>query len=116
MVKKEETFVVFPDGVMLNYLTRRVNPTPYLTFMPLELEVFGEETILKSFVESQPDYFILMNPDMFLFGCPSPGRYCGEQIKAWIASNYAPVFRVGYNPSKENGFGITISKRIAPAP
>jgi len=32
-----DTLAVFPEGVMLNYLARRVNPTPYITLMPPEL-------------------------------------------------------------------------------
>src|SRR5262249_22217536 len=29
-----DTLGVVPEGVMLNYLSRRVNPTPYINFMP----------------------------------------------------------------------------------
>jgi 4-amino-4-deoxy-L-arabinose transferase-like glycosyltransferase len=116
VVKKEETFVVFPDGVMLNYLTRRVNPTAYVTLMPPEVEVFGEEAMLESFIKTEPDYFILMNVDMSYFGCPSRCRYCGDKIREWIDRDYATVFTVGYNPLLEGGFGVTIVKRIAPAP
>ena len=28
---------------MVNYLSRRVNPTPYVNFMPPELAAFGEQ-------------------------------------------------------------------------
>ena len=35
------TFAVLPEGVMLNYLARVENPTPYVNFMPPELIFFG---------------------------------------------------------------------------
>ena len=32
--KREETLAVLPEGVMINYLARRVNPTGHVNFMP----------------------------------------------------------------------------------
>ena len=37
---------------MVNYLARRVNPTPYINFMPPELIMFGEENMVAAFRSS----------------------------------------------------------------
>ena len=42
MVRPDQTLLVMPEGVMINYLARRRNPTPYINFMPPELVMFGE--------------------------------------------------------------------------
>ena len=36
------TLAVMPQGLMLNYLMRRTNPTPYVNFMPPEVLAVGE--------------------------------------------------------------------------
>jgi hypothetical protein len=46
LVPPDGTLVAMPEGVMLNYLTRRASPTPYTTFMPTELAVYGEPAIV----------------------------------------------------------------------
>lgn len=37
-IGSDETFVVVPEGVMLNYLSRRLNPTKYIGLMPTRLK------------------------------------------------------------------------------
>ena len=111
IVKEKENFVVFPEGVMLNYLTRRINPTPHLNFCPPELEIFGEDEILRSFMENKPDYFILMHRNMSEYGCPASGKYCGKKILSWIEENYTPVFTSAIGSLTSRGSGFTISKR-----
>ena len=37
-----ETALVVPEGVMINYLARTPNPTPFLNFMPPEAIIFGD--------------------------------------------------------------------------
>ena len=116
IIKKKESFVVFPEGVMLNYLTRRMNPTPYINFCPPELEIFGEGVILKSFMENKPDYFILMHRNMSEYGYPAPGKYWGESIRSWINRNYMPVFTSADGALTGRGSGFTIAKRITLKP
>ena len=58
-----QTLAALPEGVMLNYLSRRVNPTPYVNFMPLELVVFDEEAIVRSFEEHPPDFIAILHKD-----------------------------------------------------
>ena len=56
---EETTFIVAPEGVMLNYLARRNNSSRYYSFIPFEVELYGEETIIADFNKNPPDYFII---------------------------------------------------------
>lgn len=114
VIKKNENFIVFPEGVMLNYLTKRVNPTPYLNFMATEMVMFGEQETLNSIIKSKTDYIILVDKDLSDFGCSFSDSSigCGSSIFNWIIKNYSPVVKIGNMPFTGKGFGILICKRI----
>ena len=57
---------------MLNYLARRVNPTPYCSLMPVEVVMFGEDQILEAFQRHPPDYFLLTNEGADVYECKPP--------------------------------------------
>jgi hypothetical protein len=110
----EATFVVLPEGVMLNYLSRRPNPTPYINFMIVEMLAFGEQTMLASFKEHKPDYFVLVHKDSSEHGLAPFGvepRF-GKAIMDWVNAEYQPVALFGKEPLRNpRDFGIKIMKR-----
>ncbi len=67
-VGPQQTLAVLPEGVMLNYLSRRVNPTPYNNFLPPVLIVEGEGTIVQAFKDDPPDFVMLVHKDATEFG------------------------------------------------
>jgi 4-amino-4-deoxy-L-arabinose transferase-like glycosyltransferase len=112
LVKPDETFVVFPEGVMLNYLTRRKNPCPYINFMPPELIMFGEDRILNSLHKAPPDYVILVDKDTSEYGYRYFGKNYGIKLFSWIQENYRAVQAIGNEPFSGKGFGIVIAKKV----
>ncbi|MCH7866520.1 MAG: hypothetical protein IH881_02410 [Myxococcales bacterium] len=103
---------VLPEGVMLNYLTRRVNPTPYINFMPPEMLLYGETEIIEAFKSSPPDYVVFMHKNTRLYGYEFFGRDYGRRLYRWVLFNYNLVQRIGPKPfEKGAGFGITIYER-----
>ncbi len=107
------SFVVLPEGVMLNYLSRHPNPTPYVNFMPPELRMFGEANIVDSFKSRPPDYIVLAHRetseyDVGYFG--SDSRF-GKKIMDWVNSHYVTVERILSEPLKDRRFGIEIRER-----
>jgi hypothetical protein len=110
------TFVVLPEGVMLNYLARRVNPTPYINFMMIEMLAFGEDTMLASLRQHPPDFVILVHKDTSEFGVGLFGkdeRY-GQKIMEWVNAEYAPVALFGAEPLQDPQlFGIKVCLRRA---
>lgn len=110
-VPRESTFIVFPEGVMLNYLSRIRNPSPYIVFIPPDLSMFGEDVMLKNFKAGPPDYVILVDRDTSEYGYPAFGRDYGLNIYDWIVKNYSQVSVIGNPPLSGHGFGIAIRKR-----
>lgn len=112
IIKKEQTFIALPEGVMLNFLTKRKNPTPYINFMPPELIIFGEDEIVDSFKRYSPDFFIFIDKDTSVYGYKYFGKDYGTKIYQWVLVNYKELMTIGHEPFSGKGFGIKILKRI----
>ena len=108
----DQTLVVVPEGVMINYLGRRENPTPYHTFMPPEMLLFGEHKILASLAAHRPDYFLVVHRDTLEYGYRFFGRDYGQEMFAWIESNYRPVCSTGGPPLRGESFGMVLMRRL----
>lgn len=108
-----ETLAVLPEGAMINYLSKRRNPTPYLNFNPPEIAAFGEDKMQKAYVQNPPDYVMLVHRDGGEFGVPYFGRSAvfGRMMMDWVNENYEPVHLIGNEPLKNSLFGIKILKR-----
>jgi hypothetical protein len=86
-----ETLAVFPEGVMLNYLSRMPNPTPYINFMPPEVIMFGEQAIVNAFRNDPPDWIIVTDRAATEYGFRLLGLDYGQEILAWVERRYALV-------------------------
>jgi hypothetical protein len=109
----DATFVVLPEGVMLNYLSRKANPTKYINFMVPEMRVFGQGNILSDFMDKKPDFIVLVHKDTSEYGEDFFGRdyRYGKSIMDWINLNYHKHMLIGEEPLKDNHFGIQIMKK-----
>ncbi|MBM3988494.1 MAG: hypothetical protein FJ294_11135 [Planctomycetes bacterium] len=92
------TLIALPEGVMVNYLARLENPTPYINFMPPELVLFGEETILAALRATPPDIVLLTHKDTAEYGFPWFGRDYGRALVRWVMENYEPAALIGDPP------------------
>lgn len=115
-----ENFVMLPEGALMNYLSRRENPTRYVSFLPSDMTIFGEENILAAFEASRPDYIILISRDTIEYGEHYLGQGYGYRIFPFIMNNYSDVVRIGDMGFLEKSIGmsqplgIVIMKRNAP--
>ena len=107
-----ETLSVLPEGVMINYLARRVNPTGHLNFMPPELLIFGEDRILEAFRGNPPDLIALTHKDTREYGVGFFGNGYGRDLYGWVDANYEPIALFG-DPPLEPGshFGVRLLER-----
>ena len=106
-VGPEETLVVMPEGVIVNYLSRRVNPTPYYMFIPLETILYGEETMLAALEADPPDFILFAHrptpehgPEWAYFTA-TYGRRIGE----WIDREYESLIQIEDPQMPEESFG-----------
>jgi len=113
-IPPDATFAVLPEGVMINYLTRHLNPTPYINFMPPELIIFGETRILNAFKAKAPDFIILIHKDTKEYGADFFGTspVYGKATMDWIRLHYTPVWQVLSEPLQDDHFGIKVMQRI----
>ena len=50
-----------PEGLFFNYLTNRRSDDYYNSYLPLYVETFGEDRLIKNLKNDMPDYIILHN-------------------------------------------------------
>jgi hypothetical protein len=107
------TLAVMPEGVMLNYLTRRDSPLKVINLMPPELMTVGEDEVLRSLDAAPPEFVLLVQRDVREYGYPPFGadpRY-GERIVQWVRGRYREVRVVGLDPLHRQSSGIAIFQR-----
>ena len=64
---KNADFVIFPEGLIVNFLAERKSEDFYNSLLPLYVETFGEENIVDYFRQNKPDYIILNNKNAAKF-------------------------------------------------
>ncbi len=113
----QATFAALPEGIMLNYLTRRTTSVPTINFVMTELMIFGEEHILEEFKFRPPDYILLVHKESFEFGVGPFGvdHRNGYKIMQWIHQNYSVEKLIGAEPFRNEIFGIKIMKSNMPS-
>ena len=57
--KKEDTILVLPEGSALNFLTDRKSHNKYYYLIPPNIEIFGEDNIVKDLEKNLPEYIII---------------------------------------------------------
>jgi hypothetical protein len=81
-VPPQATLQVLPEGVMINYLSRRIKPLP---------DDFNKEDLyVKQMAQAPPDYVLLITRDLREYGITqfgAPGQL-GEKIVPWLRENY----------------------------
>ena len=109
------TVSVLPEGVMLNYLSRRKTPAHYLVWNPAELAAFGQRNMTDDFENARPEYVVLIHRDAAEYGAKFFGQEekFGLELMRWIEKNYQPVLLIGNEPLKNSLFGIKILKRVS---
>jgi hypothetical protein len=112
------TMVALPEGVMINYLARRENPTRFINFMPPEAVAFGEHDMARSLAERPPDLLLLVHKNTTEYGYAAFGstpEYGGE-ILPWVRRNYRTARVIGRDPANADGYGIEILTRTGVRP
>jgi len=110
---KDETLAVLPEGIMINYLSRKISPVRDILF-------YGnpniEANMLKGFKDRAPDWVVLISRDLSEYGVKRYGAKgeSGEAIMTWVNSNYHSVASVGSDPLIPNLMGGIIYKHNTP--
>ncbi|MBX7221256.1 MAG: hypothetical protein K1Y36_15010 [Blastocatellia bacterium] len=114
-LKPTETLVVLPEGILLNYLFRKTNPTPYIVFTPYDLVSYGGETVtLQGLQTHAPDVIVLLQRTFGDWEFPPFGtdaRY-GQAISNWMRQQYVCVRVIGAEPGTgSKAYGVAVWQR-----
>jgi len=106
---------------MINYLSRHVNPTPCLVWVPPVMAVFGQTNMAAAFEKNSPDYVVIIARNTTEFGVGYFGYYrgYGTELMQWIDDHYDRVYPTDPAGKPPFGnrpfFGLQIMKRRPPA-
>jgi len=116
-VPPRATLAALPQGAMLNFLSRHVNPTPSLDWNPTMLAVFGQTNMLAALKKNPPDYIAVVEWPSYEFGLDYFGKEpgYGTDVMAWVKKNYETAALFGSEPLRNGLFGIKILKRLPAA-
>lgn len=117
ILRPSDTLAVIPEGVLINYLTRTPNPTPYWSFMPFEMTVFDEQACLDSLRASPPSFVVLVHRPIDEYSAALYGVERGRMLMQWVRENYRQVYLFADQPFQpDTEFGIAILQRAGNAP
>ena len=57
--KKDDIILVLPEGAAINFLTDRMSNNKYYYLIPPNIEIFGEDNIVKDLEKDLPDYIVI---------------------------------------------------------
>lgn len=92
--KKDAKVIVYPEGLVVNFLADRVSDNKFYSLIPLYVETFGEDLIIKRLEKFKPDYIIITDYDTSAYYYKKFGEDYAAQIMAWINKNYSSSFSI----------------------
>lgn len=109
------TLLVIPEGISLNYWTRRKHPLRILDLLPATLALNGRDVLL-DLSASPPDTVVLVSRDMTEFGYRAYGEdeRSGKPILEWLGRNYTIEIQAGDYPFTPERVGLWVLRRKTP--
>lgn len=104
-IPKESTFLMVPEGPLLNFLTGRTADNKYFNLFPPFIEAFGEYNVLNDLKNNPPDYILINNRDSSDFIFRYFGVDYGFRLYDFITQSYTFKKEIG------NGLKIRIYKK-----
>jgi hypothetical protein len=84
---KDAVILSMPEGSIINFLTDRKSDDRYYYLIPVNVQLFGEDKIVKDLKNNPPDYFLLYNMQYICFNAGSICQY-GSKICDFIQKDY----------------------------
>lgn len=108
----KETLVVFPEGLTANFLSGRMNPLYYNSYVPLDIaKADTVKGIISDMETNQVGYVAVVSRDMAEFGYNAFGDDYGKEIWDYISEKYALERQFGPLPFTTEDYGIALFKR-----
>lgn len=108
----EQTLLVMPEGALLNLMTKRRNPSPYINFNPFEVEVFGEAEMLAALEADAPNFVVFAPQIAKEFGLSGMGFDYGQKLTQWMIAHYGQMKL----PPTDSKYPIILGRRYRQLP
>ena len=91
----DDKILVFPEGTITNFMSGRNTDNKLYSLIPLYVETFGEENIIKKLESSKPEYIAICNYDTSDYYYSYFGQDYAKEIYNFILSEYKPIKQIG---------------------
>lgn len=85
---QNDTVLVLPEGLFINYITKRPTNPKYYHLIPNHISALGEDNIVEDLSKNLPDYFVLNNASYIAYGAEYICKDFGYKICKLIDDNY----------------------------
>ena len=107
-----ETLAIFPEGIFINFLSKRENPLYYYQYLPLDLvRESVEDDIIKDIEYKKIDYIVINQRNTGEYGYVAFGYDYGKKIYGYIVNNYNLYKQYGSFSFSVQDYGIAVFKR-----
>lgn len=86
--KITDRVVVYPEGLSINVFTNRRSDDKFYSMIPLYVETFGEDMVVKRLEIVKPEYIIISNYDTIVYYFREFGKDYALNVFNWIEKNY----------------------------
>ena len=93
----QDRVVVYPEGLAINFLSARTSDDKFYSLIPLYVETFGEDLILKRLDLIKPEYIILSNYNTSNYYFSFFGQDYAGEIYSYVLKNYSLEKEFGKN-------------------
>ncbi len=102
---KNDRVIIYPEGLITNFMTERMSDNKFYSLIPLYVETFGEDLIIQRLDIIKPKYIVISNYNTSnyyysKFGIDYAGRIC-----AYLSNYYEKQTQLG------DEFKFTVFKR-----
>lgn len=84
-----DRIVVYPEGLFINVKTNRKSDNKFYSLIPLYVETFGEDLIIRRLEITKPDYIVISNYDTSSYYFREFGKDYALKVYDWVQKNYA---------------------------
>jgi len=108
--RQSDTILIMPEGVMINFVTKRPTLDKYYHLIPNHIAALGEQNIVNDLKNNKPDYVIITNQPYGMYGASYMCEDFGNMICQFIEKNYILKRRLRSFDNNLNNFDAEIYK------
>ena len=90
----KSTVAVYPEGLGVNFISKRNGDSKFYSLIPLYVETFGEDIVIKRLELTKPEYIIINDFDTSAYYFKSFGKDYAKDIFNWVKKNYTLEKRI----------------------